>query len=510
MSPPSLLSSVLVLLGFLGPVIYILNATFRLWRPTHQKNGPKLPPGPPALPIIGNLHLLGKLPHRDLHFLAKKYGPIMSLRLGYVPTIVVSSPAAAELFLKTHDTIFCSRPRVQGSLIMSYGTKGLAFTAYGPYWRNVRKLCTVHLLSASKIERFAPMRREETTLVVNSLKNAAAKGEAVDVSALVEDVIGKMICRMLFGSSFSTEFDLKPVIKEGMTLVGAFNLSDYLPWLAPLDLQGLTRRMKAYSRTMDEVLEKMIDEHEKDGQWQQKELHRDFIDVMLSLINQPTNTNNDQIDRANMKAIIIDMISGGFDTSATAIEWTFSELLRHPRVMESAQQELQKVVGMDRMVEEADLSKLPYLEMVIKESLRLHPVAPLSVPHESMEDITINGYHIPKKSRIIVNSWAIGRDPDVWSDNVGEFVPERFQDINIDVRGQDFQLIPFGSGRRGCPGMQLGLTTVRLVLAQLLHCFRWNLPDGMQPIDLDMNEVFGLSMPRASHVLASPTYRLLC
>nr|POE50974.1 cytochrome p450 [Quercus suber] len=147
--------------------------------------------------------------------------------------------------------------------------------------------------------------------------------------------------------------------------------------------------------------------------------------------------------RTNINVIILDMISGAYDTSSTAIEWTFSELLRHPRVMKHIQEELEGVVGMKRMVEETDMKYLTYLDMVVKESLRLHPVAPLLVPHESMEDIEINGYYVSKKSRLIINFWAIGQDPNawsdnVWSDNVVEFYPERFMNNNIDLRGRDF------------------------------------------------------------------------
>jgi cytochrome P450 len=202
-----------------------------------------------------------------------------------------------------------------------------------------------------------------------------------------------------------------------------------------------------------------------------------------------------------------DMLAAAMDTSATAIEWVLSELMKHPRVMKKIQKELEDVVGLERMVEESDLDGLEYMEMVVKESLRLHPVAPLLLPHEAMEDCMINGFHIPKKSRVIINAWAIGRDPSVWSD-AENFFPERFVGSDIDVRGRDFQLIPFGSGRRVCPGMQLGLTVVRLVVAQLVHCFDWELPNNMQPTELDMTEEFGIVTPRANHLLAIPTYRL--
>lgn len=200
-------------------------------------------------------------------------------------------------------------------------------------------------------------------------------------------------------------------------------------------------------------------------------------------------------------------MAASMDTSATTIEWALSELIKHPPMMKKVINELEKVVGMERMVEESDLESLEYLNMVVKETLRLHPVAPLLIPHESMEDCTVDGFHIPQKSRVIVNVWAIGRDPNAWTD-ADNFLPERFMESDIDFRGQHFQFIPFGSGRRGCPGMQLGLTVVRLVLAQLVHCFDWELPDNMLPSDLDMTEEFRITLPRAKHLVAIPTCRL--
>lgn len=201
------------------------------------------------------------------------------------------------------------------------------------------------------------------------------------------------------------------------------------------------------------------------------------------------------------------MLGAAIDTSATAVEWALSELIRHPTVMEKVQEELEHVVGLDRMVEESDLNKLHYLYKVIKESFRLHPVAPFLIPHESREDCMIDGFYIPKKSRLIVNTYAIGRDSNAWKDPE-KFSPERFDDNNIDLLGRDFELLPFGSGRRSCPGMQLGLTLVQLILAQLVHCFDWELPNGMLPSELDMTEVFSLVTPRAKHLLVIPTYRL--
>ncbi|CAB4311680.1 unnamed protein product [Prunus armeniaca] len=303
--------------------ILLLFLTF-LWsliqRPRHQKP----PPGPWALPVIGNLHILGNLPHRSLRDLAKQYGPIMSMRLGTKTTIVVSSPEAAELFLKSHDTIFASRPKVQSSDYLFYGSKDMAFSEYGPYWRHIRKLCTLQLICPSKIETFAPLRREEVGLLVESLKKVAAEGQVVDLSEKVGELIEDIMSRMVLGSKNDDTCDMKGIIEELVLLIGAVNISDCLPFLSPFDFQGLTKRMKRLGKTIDQLLEKIIGEHQevsKSGQAHQGHRHKDFVDVMLSLMHQPLNPNDEQvymIDRTNVKAILLDMISGAFDTSATA------------------------------------------------------------------------------------------------------------------------------------------------------------------------------------------------
>nr|XP_007152789.1 hypothetical protein PHAVU_004G159800g [Phaseolus vulgaris]ESW24783.1 hypothetical protein PHAVU_004G159800g [Phaseolus vulgaris] len=474
-----------------------------------KKHDGKTAPGPKPLPIIGNLHMLGKLPHRTLQSLATKYGPIMSLKLGQIPAIVVSSPETAELFLKTHDTVFASRPKIQASEFLSHGSKGLAFSEYSAYWRNMRKVCTVQLLSASRVEMFAPMRREELGVLVKSLKHSAASGEVVDLSELLGELMEKMVFKMVLGCAKDDRLDLKNLIQEALNLIGAFNLADYIPWLRVFDLQGLTKRLKKASKSLDKGFEQIIQDKKSNPYDKDKKCNMDFVEVLLSLIHQPNEVHNNQnvIDRTNIKAIILDIIAGALETSSTMLEWAMSELLRHPSVMKRLQHELEHVVGMNRHVEENDLENLSYLNMVVKETLRLHPVAPLLVPRECREDVIIDGYFIKKKSRIIVNAWAIGRDPKVWN-NAAIFDPTRFENDNIDIRGKDFRILPFGSGRRGCPGIHLGLTTLSLVLAQLVHCFDWVLPLGMSSHELDMQEIFGLSIPRKNHLLTRPVYRL--
>lgn len=265
---------------------------------------------------------------------------------------------------------------------------------------------------------------------------------------------------------------------------------------------------------MDEILEKIIKDHQQASNSNTHHHPKDFIDILVSLMHQNDAVDPYQtpfkIDRTNVKAIALDMIVAAFETSATVIVWALSELLRHPRVMKSLRHELESVIGTNNLVQEKDLPKLNYLEMVIKETFRLHPAGSL-LPRESMEDVRVGDYYVKKGTRIIVNVWAMGRDTKVWSENAEAFCPERFLEREVDFRGREsLMFVPFGSGRRGCPGIHMGLSTVKLVVAQLVHCFMWELPGGMGPQDLDMEEKYGLSMPKAKDLLAVPFCRLLC
>ncbi|PHT80844.1 Cytochrome [Capsicum annuum] len=484
-------------------VLYILQELHNKF----MKKKKKLHPGPKGLPIIGNLHMIGKNVHQDLHKIAKRYGPIMSMRFGVVPIIVASSPHAAEQFLKNHDLVFASRPDNKAAQFIAYNQRNITFGKYGPYWRNIRKLCTLELLSTLKINSFQAMRKQEVTNFVTFINQAASNGVEVDVSAKLASLNANMACLMVFGKKYvDDEFDergFKDVIQETLILAATPNIGEFIPFLDVFDLQGLTRRMKKLAKIFDDFFERVIDEHVHDSK--EEKQTKDIVDTMMNIMQ--SGKAEFEFDRRNVKAIMLDLLIASMDTSSTAIDWIFSELIRHPKVMKKLQNELNEVVGMNRMVEESDLEKLVYLDMVIKEGFRIHPIAPLLVPHESIEDCTIDGFDIPKGTRILVNTWAIGRDPEIWPEPE-KFMPERFVGSNIDLRGRDFQLLPFGSGRRSCLGLQLGLTIVRLVLAQLVHCFDWELPNDMKPNDLDMTEKFGLVMARAQHLRAIPTHRL--
>jgi len=201
------------------------------------------------------------------------------------------------------------------------------------------------------------------------------------------------------------------------------------------------------------------------------------------------------------------MFAAGTDASFITLDWTMTELLMNPHVMEKAQKEVGSIMGKRRVVAESDLAQMEYMKAIIKETFRLHPPAPVLVPRESMKDVVIEGYKIPAKTRFYVNVWALGRDPESWEDP-NTFKPERFIGSDIDYKGKDFELIPFGAGRRVCPGIPFAIAAVELALAQLLHSFHWELPLGVTPQDLDLTDIFGISMHRREHlhVLAKPYF----
>ncbi|KAL5988512.1 hypothetical protein ACLOJK_036277 [Asimina triloba] len=202
---------------------------------------------------------------------------------------------------------------------------------------------------------------------------------------------------------------------------------------------------------------------------------------------------------------ILDMVVGATDTTATTLEWAMSELIKNPNAMEKAQAEVRRVVGRRSKVEEDEISQMVYLQAVIKEVHRLRPAVPLLVPHESTASTTLQGYHIPPKTKVLINAWAIGRDPKSW-ENAEEFLPERFINDPIDYNGQDFRFIPFGAGRRGCPGMLFAIPTIELALANLLYWFDWKMPGNMTKDDMDLTEVMGIVVHKKTPLQLVPAY----
>ncbi|KAH6765392.1 ferulic acid 5-hydroxylase 1 [Perilla frutescens var. hirtella] len=477
----------------------------------------RYPPGPPGWPVIGNMGLMDQLTHRGLAKLAKKYGGIFHLRIGFLHMVAVSSPDVARQVLQVQDNIFSNRPATIAISYLTYDRADMAFAHYGPFWRQMRKLCVMKLFSRKRAESWDSVRDE-----VDDMTRAVAtsSGTVVNVGELVFGLTKNIIYRAAFGSSsHEGQDEFIKILQEFSKLFGAFNISDFIPWLGWMDPQGLNGRLIKARAELDGFIDTIIDEHMQKARPENgggEPVESDMVDELLAFYSDEAKVlesddlqNSIKLTRDNIKAIIMDVMFGGTETVASAIEWAMAELMRSPEDLKRVQQELADVVGLARKVEEPDFEKLTFLRCCLKEVLRLHPPIPLLL-HETAEDAVVAGYHIPARSRVMINAWAIGRDEGAWED-AESFKPSRFlRDGVADFKGGNFEFIPFGSGRRSCPGMQLGLYALEVAAAHLLHCFTWELPDGMKPADMDTDDVFGLTAPRATRLMAVPTPRLLC
>ncbi|XP_058069013.1 desmethyl-deoxy-podophyllotoxin synthase-like [Magnolia sinica] len=479
------------------------------WWPTTQDPIPKLPPGPSKLPIIGNIHhILGPLPHRTLRDLAHKHGPIMHLRLGHVSTIVVTSPKLAKEVMKTHDLSFATRPRLLGAEIMTYGCMDVAFAPYSDYWRYLRKICTLELLSAKRVESFRSVREEEASNLIRSIQ--ASANQPINLTEKIFTFTNNVISRATIGKRCKDREQYVSVMKESIKMIGGFSVSDLFPsWKFLPVITGMKFRVERIHREFDRILADIIEERKRESMVVADEKEgasdsEDLLDVLLKL--QQDGDFEFPITTNNVKAILLDMFGAGTDTSSTAIEWAMSEMMRNPRVMEKAQTEVRQALKGKTKMDDGDTNELHYLKLVIKETLRLHPPAPLLLPRECTETCEIDGYDIPIKARVIINAWAIGRDPQHWEDPES-FKPERFDGSPCDYKGTHFEYLPFGAGRRVCPGMISGIANVVLPIAQLLYYFDWKLPGKIKPEDLDMTESFGATVSRRSELYLIPLPR---
>ncbi|CAL9122890.1 unnamed protein product [Musa textilis] len=460
----------------------------------------KLPPGPSKLPILGSLHhLLNALPHHSLTALSKKFGPVILLKLGEVPTLVVSSAEAAAEIMKTHDISFASRPTNLILQTATYGDRGIGFTSYGFHWRELRKMSIVELLSAKRVQSFRFIREEEAHNLVQSIVLLSDTGSTVNLSRKFALLANDIVARSIIGSKCKYQKDFLRIVTQTLEAAGGFSLADLFPsWPIIKLLSGASSKMQRLHREMDAILNSIIQEHKERKSEEQPEEEEDLVDVMLRV--QAEGSLSFPFTDEYVKAIMLDMLGGGSDTPAIILEWAMSELMRNPRVMRRVQEEVRETVGGKGKVTENDINGMNYLRLVIKETLRLHPPVPLLLPRECREACEVLGYQIPEKTRVLVNVWALGRDPRYW-DNATEFEPERFErNSMVDFKGTNFEFLPFGAGRRMCPGKSFGLAVIELSLACVLHNFDWELPTGDEgkPHELDMSETFLLSCRRKS------------
>ncbi|WOL17880.1 Cytochrome P450 [Canna indica] len=453
----------------------------------------RLPPAPPRLPVIGNLHQLGALPHRSLHRLSLSYGPLMLLKLGHIPTLVVSSPDHARDVLKTHDISFCSRPRLTAGHKLSYGGLDIAFAPFSDHWIRMRKLSSVEFFSAKRVQLLLPTREEEVRTLVQNISRTASANVAVNLSEMFLCLLSNVTSRALFGKRSApvgecvrSEFD--GMISRSIELMGGFVAGDFFPCMQYLlnVVTGVKWKLERNFKEIDEFLERDLEEKEERIGGDEED-GSDMASILVKLHKDESSG----LTRDEIKAMLMVLFIAGADTSSAVLVWTMTELMRNPSVLAKARDEVRSIAKEKDYVEESDLHHLVYLNMVLKEALRLHTPGPLLLPREAREDCQIGGYEIPAGTRVYINAWAIGRDTNTW-DCPEDFRPQRFEKSSIDYKGQHFEFIPFGGGRRICPGIAMAVATIELTLANLLLKFDWSLPDGMSKENIDMSESFGI------------------
>ncbi|XP_074271762.1 cytochrome P450 81Q32-like isoform X2 [Silene latifolia] len=488
-----------IVLTFLGLIWF-----FILSKPSHKHQ----PPSPPSLPIIGHLHLLNTNQpfHRSLHELSSKYGPIYSLKLGHVRAVVISCSSLVEECFTKNDIVLANRPNNRSSIHFHYNQTTLGSAPYGSHWRNLRRITASEFFSTTRLNLLTHIREEEITSLIKGLlisnNNANIHDylfTPVQIRPKLFQCFFNIIMRMLTGKRYDfvegIDKGLYEVVNELLELGGASNPIDFFPFLRWFNYGNIEGRMKNVMTKMEEFFDGVLEECNK---FRKDESFCKFGDKMplIYKLFDLQEENPEQYSDQIIKGIILIMLMGGIDTAVVTIEWALASLLNNQNILNEAQLEIDSRIGRDRLVDESDLEKLAFIQNIINETLRLFPAGPLLVPHASSEDCTIAGYQVPKGTMVLINAWTIHRDPNLWDDPL-DFNPKRFEGGKVNEYRTCF--IPFGVGRRSCPGSSLANRAMTIILASLLQCFDWETNGG---VNVELIEGFGLAMPMATPLVA--------
>lgn len=475
-------------LAVLAFILYFFYTGDRI-QPTKQTP----PPSPPARPILGHLHLLKEPFHRFLQSLSHNYGPIFLLRLGRLRFVVVSSPQAVEECFTQNDIVFANRPKFLAGEVLGYDYTIIGWAPYDDLWRNLRRVNTLQAFSSHRLQESASIRTEEVRFIAREvLLGPDGSGQRVDLHKAFIQLTRNVVMRMVSGMRWRSGPD-----DEVFELPKILTVCDFFPVLRWMGFKGVEKQMKKVGALRDRVVADLLKEGRKkviEGAGEKTTM----VEELLALQKTEPEYYNDHI----LKGIIMSMLTAGTDTSARTMEWAMSLLLNHPAVFRKARTEIDAHVGPTQLVEDSDLPSLPYLRCIVNETLRLYPVGPLLVPHFSSADATLGGYHIPKETVLLVNAWALHRDPGVWEEPLA-FRPERFEgDANT-----GYKFVAFGVGRRACPGSNLAMRMVMLTLATWIQCFDWESVDG-GAVDMEesgkaltmgkIHDLVAICRPRAS------------
>ncbi|CAL1372558.1 unnamed protein product [Linum trigynum] len=520
----------------LSGVLFLLFLCRLAVNPSNRKNKPlQIPEIPGSLPFIGHLHLLGgkDMLARKLAAFADKHGSMFTIRLGSYPTVVVSDfESMKDCFVKNDRALAARPPSTQGR-ILGNNFAVFGFASYGEYWRNVKKLIITEVLSLPRIKALRHVQVSEVDVLLRDLHLQCSRNNSssqlvdddhhhaaavVVISDWLQNFVLNIITRMVAGKKYFDNLadsvgqvahgggrPVGELIREFMDVNGSLVLSDLIPILGWIDVKGMKKAMRRISKELDVIVDGWIEEHKvKRNKLGENLVPEDFIDVMLSVVDDNFDPSAKHDKETIVKSTAMAVIIAAADTTSVTLTWMLSNLLNNRRAMAALKQEMDEKVGKDRIVQDSDLENLTYLHAVIRETLRMHPAGPISVPRVASEDITIRGYHVPKGTRFFANFWKLHRNPEMFPEP-DEFRPERFHDkeVKVDIYGRDFEYLPFGTGRRSCPGMNFGMQVVQLTAARLIQAFDFGTPFDL-PVDMTEADSTTLAKEKPLEVVLTP------
>ncbi|KAI3927662.1 hypothetical protein MKW92_040346 [Papaver armeniacum] len=491
-----------------APLLLLLLNTFHSWK-SSTTNSRRLPPGPPGWPLIGNLLDLGynyKAPHKRLVQLQKKYGPVFMIRMGAVNTLVIASADAAMELFKSHDQAFINRHPIQALQPSNDDYHGTPWSPHGPIWRLNRRLYA-NFFSRTTMKNTLARRRLFVDQIIQWVSVEEKEGRSVEIKHLTLVAFANLLGNLFFSKDVmdlksATGTELYHLLGEIVELATTPNLADFFPWLRSLDPQNLAKRTSKAVHACANIVDGFAKERRSMNVLRNNNEEKDYWDLLMDFEGNGKDEPR-ELSESHINLFITEIFIGGSDSLINSIEWVMTEVVRNPEVMKKAKDEIAQVVGYNRRIEESDIENLSYLGAVIKETLRLHPAAPLLIPRTTVEDTKFMGYIIPKDTAVLVNVWGIGRDSASWDDPFS-FNPERFLVNTTDYRGQHFQYLPFGSGRRMCAGYPMAHQILHIVVGSLLQSFDWTLENGVTPESIDMNEKLQTSLQKSTPLRIVP------
>ncbi|KAL6574786.1 hypothetical protein OROMI_012071 [Orobanche minor] len=494
------LSTIFILLSLYSITLHLLNKIRNL------------PPSPfPALPFIGHIYLLKKPFHRSLSEISRRHGPALFLQLGSRPVLLISSPSLVEECLtKKNDVVFANRPNLLNGRYFGYNYTSLSWASYGEHWRNLRRISSLELLSSHRLHTFSHIRADEMLSLVRKLFHVTKEEPegVLEVKSALFEFMFNVLTRMITGKRYygknaenSKEAKLfEEIAIETSKVAFETNVVDFLPLMKWFGFNNVENKLISIHKKRDRFMQKVIDDNrtmlESDYSCSADVKKKTMVEVLLDLQrSEPTYYTDETI-----KNLLLVLLQGGSSTSTIALEWAFSMLLDNPITLKKAQAEIDAHVGYNRLITEADLAALPYLRHIILETLRLHPPVSILMPHRSSAECTVGGYRVPAETILLVNIWEIHHNPKIWADPE-TFRPERFERFD-GKKDLGFNLFPFGSGRRACPGENLGILILGLGLGSLIQCFDWE-----KVGEIDMSEGAGTTTPKVQPLMAKSSPR---